>query len=167
MRTSLGIVILLLTSVALSGGCAGMPKPAAAPDTAAISSTIDSLMQAFSAAIAAKDTDAVVGTYADDAMVLPDNHGRADGKEAIRKLWVGLLSAPGVKLTVTPGPKTISQSGDLVVDVGTYDYTAASPKGKPVHDVGKTVGVFKQVGGQWKLQIDTWNSDLPMPGQGK
>jgi hypothetical protein len=36
-----------------------------------------------------------------------------------------------------------------------------------MHDVGKCVVVLKQVGGQWKFQIDTWNSDTQMPGQGK
>jgi ketosteroid isomerase-like protein len=160
-------VILLFLANALLGGCAGAPKPAAAPDTAVISATIDSLEQAFNAALAAKDTSAIVGFYADDATVLPANALRVTGTDGIRKLWAVMLGAPGVKLTIAPGQKIISQAGDLVVEAGAYDFTAQGPKGKPLHDVGKTLVVFKQVGGQWKLQVDSWNSDMPLPGQGK
>ena len=58
----------------------------------------------------------------------------------------------------------VSQAGDMVVDLGTYDYQGLDPKQKPVQDVGKYVSVYKQVDGQWKMVVDAWNSD-PAPAK--
>lgn len=167
MRTSKALTILSLALLVLLGGCAGGQKQAPAVDTAAITAAIDSIDQALNTAVAAKDTNAILGIYADDANVLPPSMARADGKDAIHKVWAGFLSTPGAQLTMTPGQKIVSQAGDLVVDLGTYDYSAMGPKKKPLHDVGKYVTVFKQVNGQWKIQVDTWNSDMPAPGSAK
>jgi uncharacterized protein (TIGR02246 family) len=167
MSTPKALTILSLVLLVVLGGCAGGQKRAPAVDAAAITAAIDSIDTALSTAVAAKDTNAVLSFYADDANLLPPGMPRADGKDAIHKVWAGVLSTPGAELTTTPGQKIISQAGDLVVDLGTYDYKAVGPKKKPKHDVGKYVTVFKQVGGQWKIQVDTWNSDPPAPGQGK
>ncbi len=45
---------------------------------------------------AAKDADAWVTFYSDDAVVLPPNEKMATDKEAIRKSVGGLLSLPGL-----------------------------------------------------------------------
>jgi ketosteroid isomerase-like protein len=167
MSTSKALTILSLILLVLLGGCAGGQKPAPAVDTAAITATLDSLGQAFNAAVAAKDTNAIVAMYADDASMLPPNMPRADGRDAIHKGWVGFMSTPGVQLTAKAGPPLIAQAGDMAVVVGTYDFKAMGPKKKPLSDVGKFVTMYKLVNGQWKMQVDTWNSDMPMPGQGK
>ena len=163
MRTFAVLPILLLAAVLAWVGCAGGRKPPAV-DAAAITAVIDSLGRATNAAIAAKDTDAVVGRYADDAHLLAPNMPRVDGREAIRKGWVTMLSAPGTQLVLTSGQKIVSQAGDMVVDLGTYDYQGLDPKQKPVQDVGKYVSVYKQVDGQWKMVVDAWNSD-PAPAK--
>ena len=164
MRTSQALTMVFLVPLVLLAGCAGGQKQAPAVDTAAITAVIDSLGQAMNTAVAAKDTDAIVALYSDDAYLLPANMPRVDGRDAIHKGWVAMLRAPGAQLTLTPGQKVVSQAGDLVVDIGTYDYKATGPKKKPMHDVGKYVTVLKQVNGQWKIQVDTWNSDMPAPG---
>jgi ketosteroid isomerase-like protein len=166
MRTLPALTFLLLAVVVSLAGCAGSQKPPAV-DTAAITAAIDSIGQAANAAIAAKDTNAVVGMYADDAHLLAPNVLRVDGREAIRKGWVTMLSAPGAQLVLTPGQKIVSQAGDLVVDLGTYDYKGLDPKKKPLRDVGKYVTVYKQVAGQWKIVVDTWNSDPALSKPGK
>jgi ketosteroid isomerase-like protein len=163
MRRFAVLPILLLAVVLTLAGCAGGQKPPAV-DPAAITAVIDSISKATNAAIAAKDTDAVVGRYAEDAHLLAPNMPRVDGREAIRKGWVTMLSAPGAQLALTSGQKIVSQAGDLVVDLGTYDYRGLDPKQKPVQEVGKYVTVYKQVDGQWKMVVDAWNSD-PAPAK--
>ncbi len=167
MRTPVALTILSLILLAMLGGCAGGQKQAPAVDTAAISAAIDSLDQAANAANAAKDTNAVASMYADDAQLLPASMPRADGKDAIRKAWVSAYGTPGLQLSITPGKKIISEAGDLVVETGVYDFKAMGPKKKPLHDVGKYVTVFKKTDAGWKIVVDTWNSDLAMPGQAK
>jgi uncharacterized protein (TIGR02246 family) len=158
---------LVLAAAVLLGGCADGRKPAPAVDTAAIGAAVDSVKQACNAAIAARDTNAIAECYATDARVLPASMPRVEGKDAIRTWWAMALSAPGLELTLTPGQKLVSEAGDMVVDIGTYDYKAAGPKGQPMKDRGKHVTVLKKVDGRWKLVVDTWNSDSPPPGTAK
>jgi uncharacterized protein (TIGR02246 family) len=167
MRRSRALWIGVLLLAALVAGCTGGQKKAPVVDTAAISAAVDSVSQAFNAAVAARDTTAVADLYADDAHMLPASAPRADGKEALHKQWAVFLATPGLQLTSVSNQKIVSEAGDLVVDLGTYDFKATGPKHKPLHDVGKYVTVFKKVDGKWRLAVDTWNSDLPTPGQSK
>lgn len=146
-------------------GCAGMQQQAKAPvDQAAIGAAIDSLEAGWAVAVAARDTTMLVNFYADDAHVLPPNGPRADDKAAIREVWAGFLSIPGVDLKLAPNTKMVSEAGDMAIDIGSYEMNAKDAKGKPIHDVGKYVTVFKKMNGEWKIVVDTWNSDTPMPG---
>ena len=161
MRSFCGVAVPLLALAVLLGGCAGAPRQEAAPDTAAIAATIDSLTRALDGAIAVGDTAAVVGFYADDAVVLPANAPLLEGKPAIHALWVGYLGLPGFRMPLVPTRQIVSPSGDMVVGLATWEFTARGPQGQTLHDVGKSVAVYQRVGGQWRIQVDTWNSDLP------
>lgn len=70
---------------------------------------------------------------------------------------------PGFDLRPVSNTKIISEAGDLVVDLGTYEFSGTDPKGKPMHDTGKYVTAIKKVNGEWKIVVDTFNSDTPMP----
>jgi len=166
MRTPHALVVLSQLLLVLLAGCAGGQK-APVVDTAVVSAAVDSAEAAFGAAVAAKDTNAVVALYAPDAYVLPPSAPRCDGAEAIHKLFAGMLAMPGLQLTLEPGQKIISQAGDLVVDIGTYDFQATGPGKKPMHDVGKYLTVFKKGDAGWKIVADAWNSDLALAGQAK
>ena len=157
--------LLSVVIVTLMGGCATGQR-AAPPqvDTAAVESAIASLNTSFTAAMAARDTDTVANFYADDARFLPANGPRADGRQAIRAAWASFLRMPGLSLTPQSSQILISDAGDMVVDIGTYHLKMDGPKG-PIEDVGKYVTVLKQVGGEWKVVVDIFNSDMPAPGQ--
>jgi uncharacterized protein (TIGR02246 family) len=147
-------------------GCATQapaPKPAAV-DTAAMGASLDSLNKAFIAAVAARDTEAVVGLYADDAHLMPPNMPRADGHDAIRGVWVGFFKTPGLELNLTASQPMFAEAGDMIVDIGGYSMKSMDKKGKPMEDVGKYVTIFKKVDGNWKIAVDTFNSDKPAPG---
>lgn len=155
--------MLPLTLMVVAASCAQQEaKPTV--DTAAIGASIDSLNQGFNAAVAARDTDAVVSIYSDDARVMPAHMPEAVGKDAIRRAWAGLLSFPGLELSITDNGRIIAEAGDQVVEHGAYRMKFQGPNGQPVEDVGKYVAVFKKVEGAWKIVVDTWNSDMPVPG---
>jgi uncharacterized protein (TIGR02246 family) len=116
----------------------------------------------WSAAAAAKDVDKTVSFYSDDAIVLPANAPIATTKAAIRNLWSGLLTSPGVNMNWKTTKVEVSKSGDMAYASGTYELTMNDPSGKPVTDRGKYLVVWeKQSDGTWKCGADTWNSDLP------
>ena len=71
MRRQVAASLITCVSAVVLGSCAAPQKPTV--DAAAIKSTIEGLNQKMVAAIAARDTDAVVNLYADDARVLPPN----------------------------------------------------------------------------------------------
>jgi len=106
---------LPLLSALLLSSCAGQSQ-APAVDAAAMTAALDSLNKAFSAAVAARDTDAVAAFYSPDAHVLAAGMPRADGHDAIRATWVACLRTPGLDLHITSGTPIITQAGDFNSD---------------------------------------------------
>ncbi len=166
VRWRLPAALVALAIVAFAG-CAGPGRPAApAVDEAAIAAAVDSFIAVHNAAITARDTDGVVALYTDDASILPAGAPRVDGADAIRGLWRGSLSLPGMGMTLASQRKIVSQGGDMVADIGTYDFHMLGSRGDTLRDAGKYVTVMKKVDGHWKMVVDTWNSDPP-PGRVK
>lgn len=163
MRYVAATASLALLSLALMTGCTTAP-PAPAVDQAAISAAIDSLNTAYSGGVAARDTSAMVAFYADDGRVMAPNMPKAEGREAIRAAWAGFFSTPGLELTPTSNTKIVSEAGDMVVDIGSYVFKFTDPSGKAQADTGKYATVFKKVNGEWKIVVDMFNSDMPVPG---
>jgi uncharacterized protein (TIGR02246 family) len=152
-------LLSLLPVIVLAGGCAPGRNASPAPDPAAITAEVESFVAANNAAIAARDTAAVAALYTDDATVLPAGAPRVEGRAAIRAMWARSLRAPGLAMTLKSQRQLVSASGDMVTDIGTYDFRVEGPGGQPVHDVGKYVTVMQKVDGRWKMAVDIWNSD--------
>lgn len=155
---------VLVLALAAMSGCAANPPATPAVDQAAIGAKIDSLNTVYIGAVGSRDTTALVNLYTDDAHMMPANMARADGHDAIHKSWAGVLAMPGLDLKFTSNTKVVSEAGDMAVDLGTYTFAANGPKGKPMTDNGKYVTVWKKVNGEWKILVDTFNSDMPAPG---
>ena len=96
---------------------------------------------AFSKAAAAKQLDAAVVNYAEEASLLLSNTPIATDKEAIRKAWEQMLQAPGFSISWQPAKADVARSGDLGYSQGTYELTTNDPKGNPVMDRGKYVKI--------------------------
>ncbi|HYM82185.1 MAG TPA: DUF4440 domain-containing protein [Candidatus Limnocylindria bacterium] len=164
MRSRVARLLLAFGVVALIGACAGAPQTQApVVDTAAVHASVDSITKAFAAAMAARDTDAVVAFYASDARVLPANGPRADGHGAIRAAWVGFMSMPGMELVPTTRDVIVSEAGDMAVELGSYTMKGTGSSGKPFQDVGKYVTIYKKTDAGWKIIVDTFNSDQSPP----
>jgi uncharacterized protein (TIGR02246 family) len=158
-----GVVLMLIAIVV--GACARTGPPAEQmADPAVTAAAVDSINQAYLAAVAARDTNAIVALYAADARLMPPNATAAVGPDSIRAAWIGFLQIPDLQLNTQSTQIIGSDSGDLAVDVGTYTFSGKLPNGQSMTDVGKYVTVMKKVDGQWKIVVDTFNSDLPAPG---
>jgi len=123
--------------------------------------TLRDLDAQWSKAAAAKDLEQTVAYYSDDAIVLPPNTASATTREAIRNAWRDMLASPGFVITWKPIRVELGKSADLAWVSGTYEVTMNDPTGKPIHDRGKYLEVWKrQSDGNWKCGADMWNSDL-------
>jgi len=118
----------------------------------------------WSKAMAAKDVDAFVSFYADDAVVLPPNAPISTSKGTTRAMLRTIFGAPGFSMSFQPTKVDVARSGDIGYSYGTYTSAMTGPSGNPVNDTGKYVTVYKkQADGKWKAVVDTFNSDLPAP----
>jgi uncharacterized protein (TIGR02246 family) len=118
----------------------------------------------WSKAAESRDVDKLVSFCADDAVVLPAHAAIATTKDSIRNIFQRLLSIPGIALSWKPTKVTVARSGDLAYSSGTYEMSAPDDSGKSVTDHGKYVAVWKkQADGNWKVAVDIWNTDLPLP----
>ena len=62
----------------------------------------------------------------------------------------------------------VARSGEIGYIRETWELTWKDANGKPASDRGKFLEVWKkQTDNSWNCAVDTWNSDLPLPAQGK
>src|SRR5262245_8238799 len=165
-------LLLLSVTALLLPACQAGDKPAgntaavngtAAVDASADEQAIRGQVDRWLQLVKAKDAASIAQLYTDDGAVMPANGPIGKGHAAIEKTWVSLLQTPGFDLTFAPEQIVVAQSGDMALDRGTYRLTVA-PAGKPQHDTGKYVVVWRKVGGTWKAAADIFNSDLPATG---
>jgi uncharacterized protein (TIGR02246 family) len=164
----MAILVSSLVLIGLTLACQ-QPPPASPPDTrAADERAVREADAAWSKAAAAKDVEAYLSFFAEDALALPPNAPMLTGKESIRKRMSELMANPGFSESWQASKAEASRGGDLAYTVGTYQLTLNDAKGKPVTDRGKYVTVWKkQPDGKWKAVADMGNSDLPAPGAAK
>ena len=115
----------------------------------------------WSKAAAARNVDAAVSYYSDDATLLAPNAPAVSDKQSIRAAWTALLG-PDTSLSWQASKVEVARSSDLAYVMGVYQMTSKDVQGKPVTDSGKFVEVWKkQADGNWKTVADIFNTDLP------
>lgn len=133
-----------------------------APDTReADEKTLRELDAQWSNAAGAKDINAIVAYYADDAVVMPGDAPLANTKQAIRELWIPMM-APGISVSWRVNGAEVARSGDLGYVTGVYQLVTKDAAGKATTEHGKLLEVWKkQSNGKWKCVIDNFSADAP------
>jgi uncharacterized protein (TIGR02246 family) len=147
-RAAVTLIVLIAAIASLA--------PALAADK--VREAVDRGNRAFLAAYAAHDSGKIAALYAPDAAAFPPGAARADGREAIRKVWQGYMDA-GVT-NVTLRTIEVAARGDLAYESGEYALDAPGKDGKLGHSTGKYVVVWKRGKAGWQLYRDIWN-DTP------
>jgi uncharacterized protein (TIGR02246 family) len=131
--------------------------PAFLQQLAATRKTIADGYVRWTEAAKAKDVDAVVSLYADDATILPDEKEAVSGKNAIRTFYRDWF-AQNDKLVQQRFENLDSvQEGDLLIDSTRFSGVAME-RGKEVQLRGKRLVVWKRdLKGPWRIFRDTWN----------
>lgn len=143
-------VITLIAAILVIVACS-QSTPSADP------SAITSRSDAWEAALNAKDIDAIVALYTEDARILPPNGKMSRGSDAVRAAFGSMIDA-GLGGELTSVETMVA--GDIGYNVGTYSLTA----GDETVDEGKFIEIWHRRGdGQWEMANDIWNSDLDMP----
>ena len=146
-----------------SGDNTAEATAAAAADAGADEQAILAQVDRWLQLVKAKDAAGIAALYAEDGAVMPPNAPIGKGRAAIQQTWASMLQTPGFDLTFVPEQITVSSSGDMALDRGTYKFTAA-PNGTAMTDTGKYVVVWRKIGNEWKAAADIFNSDSAASG---
>ena len=121
----------------------------------AIASADEKFMETFNRGNAA----GLAGLYTENGQLLPPNSDLVTGAAAIQAFWQGAMDM-GIK-TARLEIAEAEGHGDTAIEIGKYLLIGETGN---VLDRGKYVVIWKQVGDQWKLHRDIWNSSLSAQG---
>ena len=147
---------IALLLVALSSAGIGGTDALSAADIAAIRSTIE----VYRTAWLRNSEAAVMGTFADDAVIMPHHGGQPSvGLAAIRAYWF----SPGPKTTITRFELTIDEvegAGEMAFVRGrsAVQWTVEGSAGvERWTNSGTFVNVMVKRAGRWKTRVQIWD----------
>jgi len=110
-----------------------------------------------------KDLDAVMTFYAQEAVIQPPGAPAVQGQEAIRQLYTSFFrEVPFVSFTATNTALHVARGGDLAYETGINRFLL-DKGGARVEEVGKYLGVWRKVDGEWRLAAISFSSDQATP----
>ena len=105
----------------------------------------------------AKNVDAILNMYTDDATVLPEEKEAASGRNAVRAFYTDWFAQQDKLIEQKFENINSVQEGDPLIDSTRYSGTLVKD-GKEVAVKGKRLVVWKrEFQGPWKILRDTWN----------
>ena len=124
-------------------------------------SEIEKQVKGFLAAFNRGDAAGVAAYYTEGARFLPPNAETMTGRDAIQAAWQFNMDN-GVKKADLEIVELIPMGEKTACDVGKYKLWIEPEPGVTVEDVGKYVVIWKHDGESWKLDIDIFNTSLPL-----
>ncbi|MGH7631005.1 MAG: YybH family protein [Gemmatimonadales bacterium] len=162
MYQAMRILKLLLCAGALVGAAACLREHGERRTVAL--DALRSADAALSKAVADKNLEGILQSYAADASILPVAEPIVTGTQAIRAEWEHILAIPGYRSTSTAVEVEVSRAGDLGYTRGTYAATFDLSDGTTATERGKWVSVWKkQADGTWRVAVEIYNTDEPPP----
>ena len=119
-------------------------------------SAIHSANQNFMDIFGRGDSSGMASLYTKEGQLLPTGSDIITGTAGIKDFWQGAMDI-GIK-TAKLETVELEEHWDTAIEIGRY---TLGGDGDAVLDSGKYVVIWKQEGGQWKLDRDIWNSSIP------
>jgi uncharacterized protein (TIGR02246 family) len=129
----------------------------AKPDMDKIRVEIQAMEDAYAAGLKAKDAEAVLAYYADDAVSLVNNAPVASGRDALLSMIQKNIANDTTNTTESFEVVDIFAAGDLVVETGKA--TNKDAYGNVVK-TGKYMSLFEKRNGKYVCIRDIYNEDL-------
>jgi uncharacterized protein (TIGR02246 family) len=118
----------------------------------------------WAVAAEARNLEATVSFWADDAVVMAPGQPPLVGKAAIRKYVAESFQVPGFGIRWETTQVTVASAGDIAYATGTNAVTLNGPDGKPLTYPGKVATVWRKAAdGSWKCVLDIWNDEPKRP----
>ena len=121
-----------------------------------ITDQIQAMGQEVVAAYEQGDAEALANFFTDDAQAFQPNSGIVEGKENIRDFWQAMLDVGAARYEMSISSATAM--GQVGHAIGSSQLYLADDV---LLDEAKFVLILQKVNGQWKIQTDIWNSNMP------
>jgi ketosteroid isomerase-like protein len=156
-NTRFSLLFAALVAIAVSTtSCQQAAKEPAKPDLAQIRTEIQALEDAYAAGLKAKDANAVIAYYADDAVSLVNNAPLAAGRDALLKMAQEDIDRDTTNSTVSFEIVDLFAAGDLVIETGKAIHKDAEGN---VTKTGKYMTLFEKRNGKYLAIRDIYNDD--------
>ena len=133
-----------------------------AQDTAELMKKIQAMNDESAKKMVSNDEAGMWANYSDDVISMPSYEPTLKGIDACKESYKK-MNESGMKMTLFKSTVTdIMQSGNFIVDIGTYEITMTMPQmgEMPWTDHGKYMTIWeKQDDGSLKIKVETWNTD--------
>lgn len=157
--------ILMLTVVLAAVALGGCPSVDGGVEDR-LPPELESAIDAFYSAIESGDVETRIALLSDDIVIMPNHWRRSRGKETVAASF--RASSDAVFEIKDREVVDSDVSGDLAYTVNAYWYTYHLAGDDPQWHKTKNVHVWeREVGGEWKLKVDIWNSDVPLAAFGE
>jgi len=113
----------------------------------------------FSKHLVARDHEALVDLYAENAKIFPSNQPILSG-DLLHEYWQPSDNSKVTYHKVTPTEIKVIKK--IAYDYGIYEGTSLLEDGSEVNWRGKYIIVWHLIGKEWKIYLDCWNRS-PMP----
>jgi ketosteroid isomerase-like protein len=124
-------------------------------DTKAEANNIMNLHKMWSDKFTEGDINWIINLHATDAIQFPPGAGIAQGHEALRAVWEGMINTEGFEASWVSTAAFVSASNDMAYDYGVVK--VKNPDGTEVN--AKYVVVWNRINGEWKVALDIFNFD--------
>jgi len=124
-----------------------------------VKADVQAMETVWAAAQNAKDMEALMAMYADDAISMPDGAPMLKGKAAIRAHQEKEFAASKEAMISEYTTLDVYGDGDIVTEVGTGITKDAT--GKIVRE-GKYMAVFQKMDGKYLCIREIYNNDMPI-----
>jgi ketosteroid isomerase-like protein len=131
-------------------------------DTSELKKKIQTMCDEYSQKMIAGDMSTLWPFYSDDIISMPSYEPTLRGLDAVKSSY-DKMNESGMKMTKFALTVTdVLQSGDFVVEIGTYTLTMEGGMlPAPWDDHGKYMNLWEtQDDGSMKLKVETWNTDV-------
>jgi len=133
-------------------------------DNEAEQASLRATSDAYHEAAETNDMDSFVGFYTNDGVMSPPNAADEVGLQSVRNFATAFTQLPGFSMSFETVRVGVAASGDMGYTLSDGVVRFEGPDGTPVEDKIRDFHLWKKQNGEWKLAIDIWNSELPLPG---
>ena len=131
-----------------------------AQDNEKLKLQVEKMNKTLVAAMLANDTETMMSMYTDDIISMPSYQPTVKGIAKVRELSE-MQAKSGWKTTHFVLDITdMIFSGNIIIEIGTYDMTMSGPNMPEWLDNGKYMTIWEQqTDGSLKIKVETWNTN--------